>query len=108
LFRPVRPFSTGLRVEPCNETWDPFILYKHSFHVVLHPAVYFLKWENTQHFPYVCILSFSHFSIGLGTQEVVYLRCQNFTAVRFGYISCLLKTRKRLNCRSPLKLWSFS
>jgi hypothetical protein len=69
-FRPVPPLSTGLRVKPCNETRDISILYKHSFHVVLYSAVYFLKWENTQQFSYVCIFLFDHFSTGLGTHYV--------------------------------------
>jgi len=33
---PLPPLSTGLRVEPCNETRDLSILYKHSFHFVLY------------------------------------------------------------------------
>ena len=108
LFRPILPVSTGLHVKPCNGTRDLSIFYKHSLPVVMYPWVYFMKPQHIQHFSYVCTLSLGRFSAGLGTQFVLCLRYPVFIAVSFGHISCLLKSWKHLNCRSPWKLRSFS
>lgn len=59
---PIPSLSVALRVKACNGTRGSSILYKHFFRLILYSAVYFLKWQNTQHFSLAFIISFSHSS----------------------------------------------